>query len=379
MIFQSFYGLHFFNNELNTIINDECTQTWDHVPSIEVDTDYAFVWSQGKTLEQACPPELLDEFQATSKKIKNFFKSFRTVGLKVSSCDIRQIIPEKLIIKHLRQKNKICEHIFETHKKPENYDFMSNLHKFCVQLEQEPLNINFKNISSVPEQLQRCSQYIKFDPYKAITGRLTTKPWSFPIHNLKKDYRALIEPSNNCLIELDYNACELRVLLSILGKEQPDIDIHQWNATHIFKQDLSREEIKKKTFSWLYNEKSLDKALDFVYSKQAAKLKHFKSGFVETLFKRKIETKEDNALNYIIQSTASDLFLRQAIKINKILENRASNILFTLHDSLIIDFSFKDKSIIKELINVFSNTELGKFKVNTSAGKNFGNMKELNL
>ena len=46
-----------------------------------------------------------------------------------------------------------------------------------------------------------------------------------------------------------------------------------------------------------------------------------------------------------------------------------------IHDSMVIDFSRDDKEILPELMDVFGNTDMGKFKVNASLGTNFGNMK----
>jgi len=171
----------------------------------------------------------------------------------------------------------------------------------------------------------------------------------------------------------------LRVLLALSGKEQPDIDIHKWNAKHVFKEDLSRDEIKKKTFSWLYNPKALDKSLEICYNKKHVLEKHYNGSEVKTIFDRRIESDDHHALNYIIQSTTSDLFLKQAIKIWKLLKGKKTNVAFTIHDSLVLDFHLSDKRMVEELLKEFSNTELGKFKVNVSGGKNFGEMKEMNL
>jgi len=52
---------------------------------------------------------------------------------------------------------------------------------------------------------------------------------------------------------------------------------------------------------------------------------------------------------------------------------------FTIHDSLVLDFNLFDKGMVEGLVEEFSNTELGKFKVNVSGGKNFGNMKKMDL
>ena len=42
-----------------------------------------------------------------------------------------------------------------------------------------------------------------------------------------------------------------------------------------------------------------------------------------------------------------------------------------------IDFSIEDGKKIKEIIEIFSKTELGDFLVNVSAGRNFGSLKEI--
>jgi DNA polymerase I-like protein with 3'-5' exonuclease and polymerase domains len=229
------------------------------------------------------------------------------------------------------------------------------------------------------KKLQKNVPKIAYNPYGTITGRLGVQSGSFPILNVSREARRAILPNNDCFVELDFNAAELRVLLALNGKDQPENDIHEWNAKNVFKESLDRDEIKKKTFSWLYNPKAVDKTLETCYNKERVKEKYFDGSHVNTTFGRKIEADDHHALNYIVQSTTSDLFLKQAIKIWKILKGRRSNVAFTIHDSLIMDYHLSDKELIKDLIEEFSNTELGKFKVNVSGGKNFGNMKKMDL
>ena len=56
-----------------------------------------------------------------------------------------------------------------------------------------------------------------------------------------------------------------------------------------------------------------------------------------------------------------------------------SNIAFLIHDAVIIDLADEDRYEILNMLDTFSNTRLGTFKVNTSIGKNLGEMKELKL
>ena len=67
------------------------------------------------------------------------------------------------------------------------------------------------------------------------------------------------------------------------------------------------------------------------------------------------------------------------IKVWEKLQGRKSYVAFCLHDSLIIDFSEEDVDIIKDLKNIFKDTDLGQFKVNVLAGKNYGKMAKLSI
>ena len=111
------------------------------------------------------------------------------------------------------------------------------------------------------------------------------------------------------------------------------------------------------------------------YDKKKALNKYWDGTQIKNPFGRTVQADEFHALNAIIQSTTSDVFLRRAIAVNKILRNRKSFTMGLIHDSMVIDFSRDDKEMIPELMDVFGDTDMGKFKVNVSLGTNFGNMK----
>ena len=56
-----------------------------------------------------------------------------------------------------------------------------------------------------------------------------------------------------------------------------------------------------------------------------------------------------------------------------------TNVAFCVHDSVILDFSDKDRHILVEVIEKLSKTKLGDFKINVRAGKDYGSMKELKV
>jgi len=111
------------------------------------------------------------------------------------------------------------------------------------------------------------------------------------------------------------------------------------------------------------------------YDKRKTLKTYWNGEEVTSPFGRKIKADEFHALNAIIQSTTSDTFLRRAIAVNKLLKHRKSFILALIHDSMVIDFDRNDRDLLNDLIEEFGKTDLGKFKVNTSLGTHFGNMK----
>ena len=104
---------------------------------------------------------------------------------------------------------------------------------------------------------------------------------------------------------------------------------------------------------------------------------HWQGGIVSTPFGREIKVDRSKALNYLIQSTTSDAFLTQCHKIWQKLSEYKTNIAFLLHDSVVLDFASDERHLIPEMIDLFSQNDLGKFKVNVAIGKNYGDMRGL--
>lgn len=156
-------------------------------------------------------------------------------------------------------------------------------------------------------------------------------------------------------------------------------DIHDWNATNLFPAGTERSEAKQRLFSWLYDEAKSNPNLAKYYDRDGVKKEYWDGRVVKTHFGREIEADGKHALNYIIQSTTADLVLRQVVKVFDFLKDKRSFISFTIHDNIMLDIPDEERYIIPELIEIFSNTDLGKFMVNVKAGKDFGNLKDLNL
>ena len=366
---------------------DAVSATWNYSPIFaQKDAVIASLLVGGKSLDEVCPGFLRHRWETINARLKAFYKSFSTAKVSLDKHCFYDLVPQRFLLEYCEVKNKITQHILNEYDKPENYDFMRNLAEFTYNIRKQKLTVDYAEIARQSHHLKtrnflKKSKYIKpyisYNIHGTKTGRMTTYKGGFPILTLDADYRTILKPTNNYFVELDYNAAELRVLLGLNGKEQPQDDIHQWNTDNIYRGTCTREEAKKSIFAWLYNPKSKDYLSNRHYNRDEVLKKHFNGKQVKTFFDRQIEADKHHALNYLIQSTTSDLVLSRAFKIADVLKEKKSFISFTLHDSIIIDCDDSERAVIGELIDIFSETPFGAFKVNVSAGKSYGTMRRL--
>ena len=378
-----YYGELLFDKSLP----DDITHTWSYSSFLrDREIEYAKLYCGGVTLDKACPEALIERWGAARDKLKAFIKSFATARVSLDENCFFDLVPEKFLIEFCRVKNQICEHIFDNYEKPKNYDYLVSLTEIIEDIKYRRLNINPKNLSmfeadhrKFAQNLSKIEHSCKFNIYGTKTGRLTTEPRSFPILTLKKELRCVIEPHNDYFVELDFNAAELRTLIALQGKVQPEGDIHEWNVKNVYRGLLTRDEAKKRIFAWLYNPESQDYLSSRYFSRDRVVQKYFTQGQVTTFWNKVIPSTERTALNYIIQSTCAENVLRQMIKVSNYLKGCKSYVAFPIHDSIVLDLSKEDKERLPEIIDIFSNTALGKFKVNVGVGTNFGNLERLKI
>jgi hypothetical protein len=375
----------FYEGKLADNLTTDMTHTWSYSPHFKVPVPYfADVWSLGLSLDDACPEELKADWTEINLKAKCFLKTFQTSKINLDHNCLFDLLPESFLVDFYSLRNEITKHVFESYPKPKNYNFLNDLCEMIYAIARRELNVKFENLNLADDKTREAFGKIKdvgrsveYTPWVSATGRLSTKPNSFPILNLNKQLRACLEPQNDLFVEMDYNAAELRVLFALLGQDQPLDDVHTWISKNIFLDKLTRDETKKKVFSWLYNPKARNKKLNGFLNRDEILNKYYIDGSVHTPYSRSIAVDEARAVNYTIQSTASDLFLTSAIKIDKMLKNKQSHVAFCVHDSLVLDMSHEDKECLDELISEFSKTKFGDFKTNISLGKNFGSMKRI--
>ena len=363
--------------------------TWEYSPHLRgPHYEIARIYSHGATLTDVCPPELVEEWGDIKQTLRACLKAFKTSCLSLESNCFYDVLPEYFLFEYLNAKNRITQHVLETYERPENYEHMYHVIEMVADIRERPLNVAIDPIkhllSSVRgKNFHRSLRSIKhvcdYNPWGTITGRLATAPNTFPILTMNREFRQCLRPQNDWFLEFDFNAAELRTLLALSGQEQPQNDIHDWNVKSVFGGSLTREEAKTKTFAWLYS-RNENKDLERLYDKNFVRNKYWDGYKIKTDYGRIIENvDEHHALNYIVQSTTIDMVHEQAYKVYELLKGRKSNIAFLIHDAVYIDLAEEDRYEILNLLDTFKKTRYDMFKVNVSAGKNLGAMKELKL
>ena len=379
------------NNELHfDTIPDDLTHTWDYSALLRArgNVEYAFLYAQ-KALGDVCPVHLAQEWETINGRLKAFLRAFTAAKIDFTENCFFDLINERFLREYCEARNKITEYVFATHDKPENYDFLVDLTKVLHDIKHRKIQINpwalrdivhEKRARDFTQKLSQVSLSCDYNIFGTKTGRLTTKKNSFPILTMDKKFRKVVIPTNDWFVSLDFNGAELRTFLALSDMEQPDLDVHEWNRQNVYRGNGTREEVKERFFAWLYNPKSQDRLPESAYDKGAVMEKYWYDNAVSNPYGRTIPADEHHAMSYLIQSTCSDVVLRQMIKLDRYLQDKGSFVAFCVHDEVVLDMTNSEcSSLINVLVEHFSNTALGKFGVNVKYGKSYGDMREWKL
>jgi len=88
-----------------------------------------------------------------------------------------------------------------------------------------------------------------------------------------------------------------------------------------------------------------------------------------------------HALNYLVQSTAAELALKQALKIDYLLRTNGSGstIAFLIHDAIVLDLKKEDEWLLPSIKALMSSTNFGEFLVNIKKGECLGSLREISV
>ena len=388
----------FVDNELYFNLDEVpsgLSKTWKYVPYLRGSPgiEYASLYLGGKRLGDVIPEFLQNDWEDVTSRLQAFKRSLTLAQVNTHENCFYDLVPQRFLVEYCRVKNTITDYVLTHLSRPPRYDFTFSVCQMLEGIAHQKMKINHRRLlsylASSPSNLQLKrleggSPYIRYNQFGTRTGRLTTTPGSFPLLTLKKEFRSIVEPHNDYFIELDFNGAEARVMMGILGIDQPSEDIHSFHQRSVFDPGTTRDEAKTAFFAWLYGSRSSDsirlgKKLESFYDKGKILEKYWNGVKVNTPLGKSINNvDEHHALNYIIQSTAAELTLLQALKIDFLLrqEKCKSSISFLIHDAVVLDFHSDDEHLLPAIEKLMSSTKLGKFKINISKGKNLGSLKK---
>ncbi len=340
---------------------------WKHSPILN-DENYRYLFLSSKNEDLSLFSRTQDSYGELKQVLEAQRRASLTAKIDLEEKCFLDVLPTHQLSKWFELREDALQNLYNEKQQEDDYDILHKAHVLTSEIAHQDLMFEGKK------------GRVQYNIFGSATGRLTTKKGSVPIMTLKKEDRHKITPQNDAFVELDLNAAEIRTLMALSGREQPQEDIHEWVVENVFNGEIERSKAKVELFAWLYNPSSSKSQFDKFFSRQIFR-DFFAPGnqTLKTPFGRVLAVDERKAQNYLLQSTTSDIVIQNAYKIMKMLKGKRSKIAFTLHDSIIIDMCKKDAIMLKEIKKQFEETPWGPFLSTCNVGKNFGNLKELKI
>ena len=367
------------------------SRTWSYSSYLRnTGAEYANLYLEGRNINSVLPEYLQDDWSDCVKQMQSFKRSLKISKVNLHENCFFNLVPDRFLLDYCRVKNDITFHVFEKVRRPLRYAFYHAVCEMLGDIAQRDIKVDVRKLNSLRtakvsrqiDKIKNTPRRVLYNQFGTKTGRLTTSSDSFPILTLHKSLRSAINPINDFFIEIDFNGAEVRTLLGLLQKKQPVGDIHDFHLDNVFTHLSTRDESKIAFFAWLYgsrnhtNLKAIKKLEDY-YDRQKILNKHYQDGVVTSPYGKIIhDVTPHHALNYLVQSTAAELALKQALKVEYFLrlKNTKSFLSFIVHDSIVLDMCEEDMKYIKPLSHLMSSTNFGMFDISIKKGKTLGTL-----
>lgn len=360
--------------------------TWAYNPHLlNKGVTYAKILAGGKNLIDTAPPEMMERWKFLEDRYKNVLRSLFQSKVDLSVGCIYDYFPEWLLLEYYSARNQIIQSVIDIVGGFDQsyHDHVVRSWALANKIRRQPLNFDTEALAAIGNKTCRSvlagkRQNIRFNIFGSVTGRWTTDKWSFPIHNWPEKHRHVLKPRNDYFVELDYNSAELRTFFALSGREQPQMDIHRWNIENVFSdRSTPRSDAKRRMFAWFYGQKD-DPELEKTYQRKKL-LKKYSNRDIINPYGRKLRPERKDILNYLLQSTTSDVVLEKAAELDNSLSGMKSNIAFLMHDAAIIDCPASEIPQIGELARQFRRTRLGDWRIGVRIGTNYRDMRKIDV
>ena len=236
----------------------DLTETWSYNPRWE-NAEIASLYLEGQDVNSLLPEYLKDDWGDILHRLESFRRYLNTSQVSRAENCFYDLVPDRFLIDYCEVKNKITSYVLQNVERPSRYNFYRHVAHLLYKIRGQQLQFDVRKIRSQTDQKVKktfdTSPYIRYTQFGTKTGRLTTHAESFPILTLKKELRSFIQPVNDTFVEIDFNGCEIRTLLGLLGKDQPTEDVHDFHINSVFGAGTPRQDAKRLFFAWLYGAK----------------------------------------------------------------------------------------------------------------------------
>ena len=258
-------------------------------------------------------------------------------------------------------------------------------------VEENPIKVDVKcltdkyQIHDQSYSIQSDKMYSCYNLYN-LTGRPTNSfnGINFLAIPKENDFRSCFLPSNDFLVEFDFDAYHLRLIARLINFECPKDSFHIYLGKQYFeKEELTEEEYKESktiTFRQLYGgvDKKYKKIPFFAKMEEFAEevWKAYKSqkGYklhTGRVIRPDVSMTKYKLFNYVVQNLETKENIYKIQEIQNYLKNTAAKtkLILITYDSFLFDFSKKDgKKTLQEIKNIL---ELGEMIVKHKHGTSY--------
>lgn len=354
-------------------------------------------------------------------KIESHIRAAKIVGVDFNLYSIQELIPSKVLRSFQRLKNEVMFVLYKQYIDKDWYfdhgvQWMSTLYEIerngiaineDIQFDKSPATIEWYSHIKNKQFL-----HAKFAPFKSKTGRAQIFKESFRCMNIpKSDVRQAVVSKfkGGKIASIDLNAADYRCLVASTQDTQlkslykDSIDFHSTTSQLVFGDTEQRDLIKKITYLSLYGSTvaglkaatSLDdetlndilNRLSFMrpifIMKDALQTRLKLNGYIETFLGYRVRPENDHSILPLYgQAQTNDVFMNSLVKIQKLLHTYQTQILFVVHDEIVLDVHPNESGIlqiIKNCLETNIGTILGmRMTSKVSVGENYYNLEVLN-
>ena len=316
---------------------------------------------------------------SNSSKIKEdeFILYYHYQYLYPNLSNVYKVLPTIKVLEHFRNHtNKFLELIdLESISLPSGFEFYNDrVSRVFSRLEMEYISINEEYFPRL-DLLEDGYLYSNYNIYNKWS-RPTNIIDGFNLTSIssKDNVRKSIIPSNNVLLEFDYNSYQINLLASIVGHEFETNDIYSYLKNLYDSKTI--EDAKTSTMYYLFSDLEKNPYPNDKFFTKVFDYKKTLTNFVSQSGKQvelQLNGKDLPRILQVVDTEKNVIVLEQ---LQEYLKDKESRLILYFYDSFVIDFSKKDgKSTILEIKEIVQQNAPCKIKY----GKNYQDMELLIL